>query len=151
MMIQDRRDFLGGLLLLGAGSAIALYAATHYSLGTAQRMGPGMFPFGAGVIMALLGILVIIPAFLRRDASGWGKVPPRPLVFVLISIVCFALAIPHFGLAPAIAILVLISSLGDRRFNIINAVIVSVVMSLMSYLIFVVGLNLPFIMFRWSL
>tara|TARA_R100000365_G_scaffold3322_1_gene10749 strand:+ start:1179 stop:1511 length:333 start_codon:yes stop_codon:yes gene_type:complete len=110
-----------------------------------------MFPFGAGVIMALLGILVIIPAFLRRDASGWGKVPPRPLVFVLISIVCFALAIPRFGLAPAIAILVLISSLGDRRFNIINAVIVSVVMSLMSYLIFVVGLNLPFIMFRWSL
>ena len=84
-MIQDRRDFLGGLLLLGAGSAIALYAATHYSLGTAQRMGPGM------------------------------------------------------------------SSLGDRRFNIINAVIVSVGMSLMSYLIFVVGLNLPFIMFRWSL
>jgi len=150
-MIQDKRDFLGGLLLLVAGSVVALYAATHYALGTAQRMGPGMFPFGAGIIMALLGIVVIIPAFLRSDASGWGKVPPRPLVFVLISIVCFALAIPRFGLAPAITILVLISSLGDSRFSIVNAAVVSVVMSLMSYIIFVVGLHLPFTMFRWSL
>ena len=150
-MIQDKRDFLGGVLLLVAGSAVALYAATHYALGTAQGMGPGMFPFGAGVIMALLGILVIIPAFLRNDAAGWGKVPLRPLVFVLISIICFALAIPRFGLAPAITILVLISSLGDRHFSIVNAIIVSAVMSVMSYLIFVVGLNLPFIMFRWTL
>ena len=150
-MIQDKRDFLAGVLLLVAGSAVALYASTHYALGTAQRMGPGMFPFGAGVIMALLGILVMIPTFSRRDEAGWGKVPPRPLIFVLISIICFALAIPRFGLAPAITILVIVSSLGDRRFSIVNAIIVSVVMSVLSYLIFVVGLNLPFIMFRWAL
>lgn len=150
-MIADKRDFLGGLLLIAGGLFIAIYAYANYTLGTLQRMGPGMFPFGAGLIMALLGVLVIIPAFLRSDGQGWGKVPFRSLACILISIVGFALVIPRFGLAPAIFVLVLVSSLADRRFNLLHAAAVAAVMTIVSYLVFILGLNLPLTLFRWSL
>ena len=150
-MIEDKRDFLGGLLLIAGGLFIAIYAYTHYALGSLQRMGPGMFPFGAGLIMAVLGALVVVPAFLRSDGEGWGKVPFRSLLFILVSVVAFGLVIPRFGLAPAIVVLVLVSSLADRRSNFRHVVAVAIVMIIMSYLIFIVGLNLPLTLFRWSL
>ncbi|WP_185968601.1 tripartite tricarboxylate transporter TctB family protein [Paracoccus sp. M683] len=147
-MTVDKRDFLGGVLLLLTGIGVAVHAAMQYPLGTLQRMGSGMFPFGAGIIMALLGLLVLIPAFMRSEPTDWRGVSPRALICVLASVAGFALVMPRFGLAPAIAVLVFLSSLGDRDFRIVNAAAVAVVMCVLSYLIFVLGLNLPFPMLR---
>ena len=62
------------LLFGGLGLFVAIYAATHYPLGTALRMGPGYFPAGVGGIVALLGLVLtasLVALTGRRD--------PRPL------------------------------------------------------------------------
>lgn len=150
-MIEDRRDLLGGALLVIGGVAVALHAQEHHALGTFRRMGPGMFPFGAGLIMALLGALIAIPALFRRVRRGPDAIPARPFILIMLSIVAFALTMPRLGLAPAITVLVALSSLADRGFKPLNAAAVAVVMSVASYLIFVAGLNLPLPLFRWPL
>ena len=150
-MIMDRRDFISGLLLIATGAGVALYAYMNYSLGTVQRMGPGMFPFGSGLILAVLGVIVIIPAFSRKSAEESPSVPVLAMVWILLSVVAFAVTIPVAGLAPAVAVAVVISSLADRGFNIVRAAILTVGVALLTYLIFVVGLNLPIALFRWPL
>jgi hypothetical protein len=42
--IKNPTDFWTGLAFGGVGLAVSLYAATHYSVGSAIRMGPGYFP-----------------------------------------------------------------------------------------------------------
>jgi putative Mn2+ efflux pump MntP len=150
-MIADRRDFISGLLLIGAGAGVTLYAYMHYSLGTVQRMGPGMFPFGAGLVLAFLGVLVIIPSFIRTSDEVVDSIPIGAMLWILLSVVAFALTIPVAGLAPAVAVTVVISSLADRGFNILRVVILTVGVATLTYLIFVVGLNLPIALVRWPL
>jgi len=150
-MIADKRDFISGLLLIGAGAGVALYAYMNYSLGTVQRMGPGMFPFGSGLVLAFFGVLVIIPAFLRKSEEEADSVPVVAMLWILLSVVAFALTIPVAGLAPAVAVTIVISSLADRGFHILRVVILTVGVATLTYLIFVVGLNLPIALFRWPL
>jgi len=150
-MIEDKRDFIGGMLLIAAGLAVAIYAYANYALGTVQRMGPGMFPFGAGMVMAAIGVLVLIPAFLRPSTEGSSRMPLKPFVLITLSVIAFALITPRFGLVPAIVVLVMCSSLADKRFNIVHAAALAVGMCVLSWLIFILGLNLPLTLFRWPL
>lgn len=150
-MIADKRDFVSGLLLVATGAGVALYAYLNYALGTVQRMGPGMFPFGAGLVLALLGLLVIIPAFFRANEEEGGNIPLVPMLLILFSVVGFAVTITFAGLVPAVAVTVLVSSLADRRFNLFHVGMLAVGVSILVYLIFIVGLNLPIALFRWPL
>jgi hypothetical protein len=50
--IKSQRDFWSGLMFIGVGLAFA-WGATNYSFGSSARPGPGYFPFGLGILMAL--------------------------------------------------------------------------------------------------
>lgn len=150
-MIADKRDFISGLLMIGAGVGVALYAYMNYSLGTLQRMGPGMFPFGSGLALAIFGVLAIIPSFIRNSGEQAESIPVVAMLWILLSVIAFAATIPVAGLAPAVAATVVVSSLADRSFNIIRVAVLTVGVAVMTYLIFVVGLNLPIALYRWPL
>ena len=62
MRIKSQKDFVSGILLVIVGAAFAV-GATNYSFGVAVRPGPGYFPFGLGIILALLGVVVLFSAF----------------------------------------------------------------------------------------
>ncbi|MFY8184390.1 MAG: tripartite tricarboxylate transporter TctB family protein [Polynucleobacter sp.] len=93
MRIYNRRDFNAGLFFMAIGVYFAIYAQ-DYSLGTANRMGPGYFPALLAVIMLALGLTVLVMAFLKveeqepPEATDW-----RGLVLVLGAVLAFAL--PH--------------------------------------------------------
>ena len=59
MNIKSQKDFFSGLMFMGVGVAFA-WGATTYSFGSSARAGPAHFPFGVGVIMAILGALVVM-------------------------------------------------------------------------------------------
>lgn len=150
-MIADKRDFISGLLMIGAGVGVALYAYMNYSLGSLQRMGPGMFPFGSGLALAFFGVLAIIPSFIRNSGEQAESIPVPAMIWILLSVIAFAVTIPVAGLAPAVAATVVVSSLADRGFNIIRVTILTISVAVLTYLIFVVGLNLPIALYRWPL
>src|SRR5690554_2954907 len=111
MLDKDYRDILGGALLIGGGIVLALYSMTSYDLGTVRRMGPGMFPFGLGMILAVLGVAIVLPA-LKRPGSKIEIRIYSPL-FVLTGVAAFAFLIPKLGLLPAAAALIVITSLAE--------------------------------------
>ena len=58
MKIKSQRDFVSGIALVIVGAAFAA-GATGYDFGSAVRPGPGYFPFGLGIALAVLGLIIL--------------------------------------------------------------------------------------------
>ena len=61
MKIKSQKDFWSGLLFVAIGIGFA-WGATNYNFGSSARPGPGFFPFGLGLLMAILGSVVLFKA-----------------------------------------------------------------------------------------
>jgi hypothetical protein len=57
MKIKSQKDFWSGLMFIAVGVGFA-WGATNYSFGSSARPGPAYFPFGLGVLLAIMGALV---------------------------------------------------------------------------------------------
>lgn len=147
MFEKDYRDIIGGGLMILLGASVVLYGMATLPLGTPQRMGPGFFPVGVGGILTLLGAGIFVPALFRPgtlDAMEW-----RPLVAITLSLIAFGLVVPMFGLIPAITALVAISTLAQEKIRLLSIAAIAASLSLLSYLIFNLGLGLTLPMVRW--
>ncbi len=120
-----------------------LLAARNYEMGTATRMGPAYFPTILGGLIAVLGCIVLI-----RSLVVTGKKVPsislRPLFFITISLVLFGYLLRQIGLAPALGLLVFASAYVGHEFKLKEVLFLSVALVILSVLVFVTGLGLPF-------
>jgi hypothetical protein len=141
--IKSQRDFWSALLFIVAGLAFAA-GATHYSFGSSARPGPAYFPFGLGILLALLGALILFRS-LSVEAEGGDPVGAfawKPLGLIVLSVVVFGAALPRLGLFLALPILILISSLAGDEFKLRDVVVNSLVLTIGSWAVFVKGLDL---------
>ena len=143
MQIKSQKDFWSGLMFVGVGLAFAVGSLT-YSFGSSARPGPAYFPFGLGVLMALLGALVLFTSMTVETDDG-GRIGPwawRPLLIVVGSLVMFGFGLPRLGLLVMLPLLVFVVSLAGDEFHWKEALFNAAVLTLMSWGIFVKGLNL---------
>lgn len=147
MLQRDYRDIVAGAVLFVFGAFVALYCATHYSLGTLTRMGPGLLPTTFGVILVGLGGGIAVGGFFR--AGQRVTVEVRAALAVLASLAAFAIVVETFGLFPAVVLLTLIAGLGDSKLRIGQSVLLAGALGVICTLIFNVGLNLPVQVIRW--
>ena len=153
MLIKSQKDFFSGLMFTVVGAAFA-YGATSYSIGTGGRMGPGYFPLLLGVILAVLGAVVMFKALVVETATGdkIGKWAIKPLVFIIAANLLFgillgglpSIGLPPMGLIAAIFGITIVASLAGDEFRIKEVLILAVVLSIGSYLAFVMLLKLQF-------
>ena len=143
MKIKSQRDFFSGLLLIFVGAAFAI-GATNYNFGAAVRPGPGYFPFGLGIILTALGVIVFITSFNRRctDGDPIGAIPWRPLIFVVGAILFFAVSLPRLGFVITFPLMIVLTSFATTEFTWKGALMSALVLTVASYLIFIVGLQL---------
>jgi hypothetical protein len=141
MRIRSQSDFWCGLLFVAIGLAVVVLAQ-NYRMGTPARMGPGYFPTLLGALMALLGVSLSLPAF-AMDGEDVQRFHPRPLLFVLLAIAAFGIALPYLGLAAAIVALVAVGSFADPDLTPLEIAGIAVFLVVFSILIFVVLLGLP--------
>ena len=143
MKIKSQRDFWSGLLFLLVGLAFA-WGATEYSFGSSAKPGPGYFPFGLGVLLALLGGLVLFKAVTIESPDGdpIGAIAWRPLLVIVGAIALFGLALPTLGLVVTLPLLIFMSSLAGDEFHWKDSLISAVVLTAGSWVIFVWGLKL---------
>lgn len=143
MKIKSQRDFWSGLLFLVAGVVFA-WGATEYSFGESARPGPGYFPFGLGILLALLGGLVLFKALTLESENGdpIGTIAWRPLIIIVASIAIFGIALPRLGLACTLPILITLSALASSEFHWRDVLISSVVLTVGSWALFIWGLKL---------
>jgi hypothetical protein len=140
-----RKDVLAGLLFMAVALA-GLYISRDYPVGTATRMGTGYVPrllcwalLGLGALVMLQGLL---EAPSQRAASAFRASAGRPLVFVTASLVIFGLSIERLGLVLSIFLLIIIGAAGARGLRPFETVAAAVVLILLSWSIFIVGLGL---------
>ena len=143
MRIRNPTDFWTGLLFGGFGLFAALYAATHYNLGTAVRMGPGYFPTWVGGLVALLGLALALRS-LKLDGPALPRVRLRPIAFVLGGSLAFGYFLKPLGLVLATVLLVVISAAGGHEFRWREVLALAIGLAVFAVGVFVYGLGLPF-------
>lgn len=143
MRIKSQRDFWSGVMFLVVGATFA-WGSLDYSFGSNARPGPGYFPFGLGVLLALLGAAVLFKALTLESDGGdpIGKVAWRPLLVIVVSVLVFGALLPRLGLVITLPVLVLMTGLAGDEFHWKDALLGAVVLTLGSWVIFIWGLKL---------
>ena len=153
MKIKSQKDFFSGLMFTIVGAAFA-YGATSYNVGTGARMGPGYFPLLLGVILALLGATILFKSLVVETPDGEpvGAWAWKPLVFIIAGNLLFgillgglpSIGLPAMGLIAAIFGTTIVVSLAGDEFNFKETVVLSAILSVMSYAAFILLLKLQF-------
>ena len=143
MKIKSQRDFWSGLMFIVTGIVFAV-GALSYSFGSSARPGPGYFPFGLGVLMALLGAFILFESMVVEtdDGEPIGKWAWKPLLTISASVAVFAWALPPLGMAVSLPLLIIISSLAGDEFHWKDVLINCVVLTIGSWAVFILGLKL---------
>jgi drug/metabolite transporter (DMT)-like permease len=143
MKIKSQKDFWAGLMFVAVGVAFA-WGALNYSFGNSARPGPGYFPFGLGVILAVLGALVLFGSLTIEtdDGDPVGRIGWRPLAIVVGSVALFGFLLPWLGLLVALPILVVTSAMAGDEFHWGEALASAAVLTAGSWFIFIYGLSL---------
>ena len=143
MKIKSQRDFWSGMLFLVAGLAFA-WGSTEYSFGSSARPGPAYFPFGLGVLLAILGSLVLFKALTIESEGGdlIGDIAWKPLLIIVAAIVVFGLMLPRFGMIITLPVLITMSALAGDEFHWRDAFISSVILTFGCWVMFIWGLKL---------
>jgi hypothetical protein len=128
-------------IAVGLGFA---WGATNYSFGQSARPGPGYFPFGLGLLMAILGGMVLFKALTveTEDGEPIGAFAWRPLLIIIGSITLFGVLLPRAGLFISLPILVVMSASASDEFKLKEALFNAVILTVGSWAIFIYGLNL---------
>jgi hypothetical protein len=90
MQIKKPRDFWAGLMFVGLGVFFAVWAVTHYQMGTAVRMGPAYFPTLLGGLLTLLGGIVLSGSFVGQ--RGEKITLPFNIIDLAIVVAIYAVA-----------------------------------------------------------
>ena len=143
MKIKSQKDFWSGLMFIVVGVTFAV-GALNYSFGSSARPGPAYFPFGLGILLAILGGMVLFKALTIEVEGGEpiGRIAWKPLLIIVSAVVVFGVTLPRLGLAVALPLLIILSSLAGDEFHWKDVLINCVVLTLGSWAIFILGLKL---------
>ncbi len=143
MHMRNKKDVVSGLAMAAVGLAFAA-GATAYSFGTSVKPGPGYFPFGLGLILAVLGGLISFSGFVSEaaDEDSIWQIPWRPLLCVAGAIVVFGFLLPRLGFVISFPLMILLTSYASTEFKWHEALLNAGVLTALCYLIFILGLDL---------
>jgi len=140
--IKNETDFWSGVMFIAFGLFFAAFA-TRYDFGTAQRMGPAYFPTVLGGLLALVGVSVALTGLGRAGEGGkLEKFHFAELTWVLGAVVLYAVILRWAGVLVSMSALIVISSFASHEFRWKEAIILSIVMAVITYLVFIIGLKL---------
>lgn len=143
MKIKSQKDFWSGLMFIAVGLGFA-WGATSYSFGSSARPGPAYFPFGLGILLAIMGALVWFASITveTEDGDRIGAIAWKPLVIITGSVVMFGFILPRLGMFISLPLLIIVAALAGDEFHWKDSLISVLVLTLGSWLIFIKGLGL---------
>lgn len=146
--LRNNKDFLAGLLLIAVG-ALGFYMALDYPFGSALRMGPGYFPRILGGILIAFGLYVGVRGLMKpeRVEGVWGW---KPLAIITIAFWVYGWMMDRAGFVPSLVVLIVLAAAAGREFRLKEVAVLTVVLVLFAYGVFIRGLGMPYSLFWWS-
>ena len=135
------KDILAGSAFIAFGVAFAGISLT-YDVGSTFDMGPGYFPLALGAALALIGVLIIAKGFIAGEGEPISHIPWRSVALLTAAILFFGLTVRGLGLVPALLVTVALAGFSEPRAGVVWPIAISIGITVLSVLIFVVGLQL---------
>ena len=143
MKIKSQKDFWSGLMFVTVGLGFA-WGSLEYSFGSSARPGPAYFPFGLGLLLAVMGAAVWFASITveTEDGDPIGAIAWKPLLIITGAVVMFGFILPRLGMVASLPLLIIVAALAGDEWHWKDSVISVVVLTLGSWLIFIKGLSL---------
>lgn len=141
-MQVNGKDVAAGLIFIAIGTAFCVIAWTTLTMGTSSRMGPGYFPFIAGILVMVLGLFIIISGF-GHETTPFGSVPWRGAILISLAPIVFGICIRGLGLGPTIALASMITCFASYKVGFLQALAITAVLTVFCLGVFHYGLGLP--------
>ena len=143
-MQRSVKDVLAGVTFVGFGLAFAAGALT-YEVGSPLRMGPGFYPLLVGGLLVVLGGIIAVKPRPEDEPGALTRPAVRATLLIIGAVVLFGLTVRGLGLVPSIFIASFMSALAGRQTSPLAALLLAAGLTVVSILVFVVGLrlNLP--------
>lgn len=135
------KDFASGVIFTVIAAGL-LWEARDYAMGDLLRMGPGFFPAIVGGLLGLIGIAIVAKALLE-GAQDRPAFAPVPALLISLALLAFAFTLQRLGLVIATLLLVTITRLAMRPFNLVGTIVLSGVLVIISLIVFGYLLRLP--------
>lgn len=141
---MKKKDLIPAFIWMGLGIAVA---AISYGLqlGTLRNPGAGLMPFLLGILLSLCSVPILIGSLLtisrtkakQGDEGIWSGVQFKRLIFVVFSLVCYAMILEKVGfvIATFLLLIILFRVIGSRKW--LFALMTSAIVVFLSYLLFV--------------
>jgi putative tricarboxylic transport membrane protein len=142
MKIKSPKNFWAGLMFISFG-LFFLMGARNYQLGSASRMGPAYFPTLVAGAITFIGGIVVFQSFAVKGAKV-AMIPFRVIFYTTLSLILFGYLLKPLGLVLALVLLVVASGYAGHEFKLKEVLFLSAVLIVLSVLVFVKGLSLPF-------
>jgi hypothetical protein len=141
--IKSQKDFWSGLMFIAVGVGFA-WGAQGYSFGSSARPGPGYFPFGLGLLVAVLGAVVLFKALTIEapDGDPIGPIAWKKMAIIVGSVALFGAMLPRLGMAVSLPILVVVSAWASDEFKLKESLFNAALLTVGSWIIFIKGLGL---------
>lgn len=140
-LFRNPQDAAAGLFLVSV-AAFFLWQGSGLDMGTLRSMGPGMLPRSLALIVLGLGCLIMFNASVA-DGPALESWQLRGPVFVIGSILIFALLIRSTGLLVAGPLTMIVGAYASDEFRLKETLIFSALMTAFCILLFKVMLKLP--------
>jgi len=144
--LWNNKDFWAGMMFIVIGAA-AMFIARDYRFGSTLRMGPGFLPTVLGGILIAFGICIMAVG-LRSNEKIQDRLSLRALIILPFSLVLFGELMEHTGFIPALVALVFVSAASGREFKLMEVLLLTVVLTVVSVALFIWGLSLPYPLIR---
>ena len=140
---EARKDFFAGLFFTALG-LLGLAGAADLEFGSLGAMGPGFFPAVVSTLLTLTGALLLLRGLLRGGLRVKGELfSPGASLLLLTALLLFAFLLEPLGFLPASFVLVFVGRLaaGDGRVG--EALLLALVLTALSGLLFIGWLEMP--------
>lgn len=145
--IRNPREFVGGLAFI-AFAAFAYFLASDLPAQTSFRFTPGTLPRILCGALAVFGLALVVVGMVR-DGPAVPYLSLRGPLFVCGALVLFALILQPLGLIIACFLLFVVAAMGTPDVRWLETIIGATVMTVLSALLFVRLLGLPFKLYPW--
>jgi len=135
-------DVLAGFMFM-AFAAWGFWASLDLDPGTSVSMGAGYFPRLISGLLLALGIAIAGAGFLPAAAAVAEDWSIRPLLFVSVAALAFALLLQRAGIVIAISVTVIIGSFAGERLRPFDLLLLIGLLIFASIALFVWGIGIP--------